>query len=403
MVIVLVACTSEALPEITSDSVVPPTSDAPQATEDSGGADDKDLSNETRARSGAPADASIRSLLGTSWELLEAFNVEVAYLLDQLTFSRANGENHLEVTSDCGTASGGVVELPNALRIVGFSASSGNRCLQRDSFFHGDLEAEIDPLGRLTLRHRGGRVDDLLRFTYVESASINTDELPALSVGELTAFQIGRSRWNVAKAIDAAVSEDGLEQSVGFTTVSANADVLSFYSGCRGVSKEISWQDDGSFVVGAPFQFLTPSIKTPECTDRRQGIAARLLPPGATIAVDLIDANTLVVRSGAAGDSWSFTATREVPPEGVLPDCVDFTLGSVVDETYMASERLPDGTQSMVTFDGFDVVKFEGMGSDVDGDGEWNPIQVFTLRDPSGERQVDVGLCSLPVAQNSTR
>lgn len=382
IIVALAACTSDPLPDITTDTI------ATSIADDGANA--------------VPQDASLGSLIGTTWVLTDAFNVAPAYQPDALTFYRINEENRLEVNSACGSATSTFVEIPDAIRIDRPVFGAGNRCLQQDVFFQGDLETDIDRLGHLTLRDRGSRVDRFLRFTHVQSTSIQTDVVPERRVGEDVAFQIGRSRWNVVAAEGAAVSDDDLEQIIAFTTVSTNADVLSFYTGCRGVNKEVDWQDDGSILVGGPFQFLTPSIETPPCLDQRQGIADTFLIAGTIIGAELVDDDTLILSGVAREESWSATAVREVVPTGTIPsDCVDFRLGSVLEETYGATEVLPDGTETSVTLDGFDVVQFEALGGDIDGDGEWNPIQSFTLRDRSSDVQVDVlHVCGLdePVA-----
>lgn len=378
LAVLLAACTSDPLPEITSDSIAPRSEDS-----DVGG---------------SPEDAVASSLVGTTWVFLESFNVAPAYQPSAITFYRVNGANRIEIVNDCGHAIATFVDTAVGIRINELDPLVESHCWNRSRFFGGELVAEIDSLGRLNLQSS----DRIMRFTHVQSTSIHTDEVPERSAGEVLASKIGRSRWIVTEATGAARSDDGLTQTVAFTSVEGDADVVSFFAGCNGSSREIEWTPQARAVAGDVFRFAQVGMDGPPCEDVRQGLAERVLRSELEFDVALVDAATLRLSGDSAAGPWTVVARREDFPSEAPPDCYGFELGSVLDERFRATEILPDGTTSTVILDGFDVIGIDDrLGGDVDRDGEWNPIESFTLRDLQSGTQVDIlHVCGLsePVA-----
>lgn len=366
LVVLSAACSSDPLPEVTVES----TTSVP----------------ETNTADGRPDEAVASSLVGTTWEFLEAFNVEPAYHPSAITFYRVNHENRIEIVNDCGHAIATFVDTAVGIRINDFRPLVESPCWSRDRFFGGELVTEIDPLGRLSIRDR----DEIMKFTHVQSTSIHTDEVPPPSRGEKLASRIGRSRWIVTDATGAAASDDNLDQIVAFTSVEADADVLSFFAGCQGSSRELAWMADGTAQVGNIFRFAEVGIEGPACEDPPQGLASLIMRSELGFDVEL-SGDTLQLSGDSAAGPWSAVARREDFSSELPTDCYGFELGEVIDESFDATEVLPDGRSSTVTLSGFEVVAIDDrLGGDVNGDGQWNPIESFTLRGLESQRLVDV-------------
>ncbi|MFT7475789.1 MAG: hypothetical protein ACI81L_002731, partial [Verrucomicrobiales bacterium] len=244
-VALLVACTSSEGPNLATEAS---TADD-GVTESDGTATDTGVPEIDDARGGT------RSLAGTTWAFEEAFGLGSANHPQWVTFYAVAGELRMDYGSDCGAATRKFVPTVDGLQFTGdFDRSGRSTCEDLDSLFGYQAAVNIDDRGRLVIREVSRRNPMAVRFTHVQSTSIQSDPVPEQTEGERTAILIGRSRW-IATDTTGVVEGSDLEQSVGFVSVSGNADVVSFFAGCRGASREISWNDDASFTVGDPFQF----------------------------------------------------------------------------------------------------------------------------------------------------
>lgn len=371
VLVVLAACTSDPFPDITTDTAEPPTEN----------------SNEVLL---GVDDASAASLNGTVWEFDEGFGVGEASFPKSITFYRAEGEYRLELNSDCGRATSTIIDVSGGIRLAGLEWASGRRCFDPNEFFNYELQTEIDARGRLLLRSTSGRAANVLRFTHVQSTSIQTDEVPELTTGQINALLIDRSRWEVIEA-EGAASAQGLDQIVAFSSISANADVFSVATGCNWQERQINWREDGAILIGGrPEARPTTGLEQP-CTDAKVGMASLFLNAQDAIKVQLVDDNTLDLAGDSQNGPWSVRALRTVPQQVLArAACFDYSVAAVVDEPFSATEHLPDGSERTISFDEFVVVRLDEGGADFDGDSSYDFTQLVTLRDVSSGQLVDV-------------
>lgn len=373
----VVGCTSDAGPNVTTE--------ASDAAADGSDAAAAPLIEETLG--------SARSLVGTTWDFDEAFGLGSANHPRWITFYVVDGELRMDYGSDCGPATTTYVPTVDGLRYLGISDRAGrSTCADLDSFFGYQVDSDIDDQGRLVLRESNRQNPAAVRFTHVQSTSIQSDVLPEETEGERTAILIGRSRWLVTEATGVVAGSD-LEQSVGFVSVAGNADVVSFFAGCKGDSREISWNDDASFTVGGNFQFETSGMAEP-CTDERTGLAQSGVLAG-RIGVDREDASSLALSGEVSGEPWSVRLVLDAPSSR-FDDCFDVSVGSVVDTRFEGTEVLASGSETSVELDGFDVAYVETFTGDWDGDGEYEVGKRVTLRTEETQLSIDVvRLCGL--------